>query len=101
MSWRKRAGAPQRRGEAAQLRGVGGQCQFAQALKAAQLLKQLHDIAPDQRLAAGDPYFSHPELDEGGGDSGQLLQRQQLRPRQEGHILGHTVDTAKITAIGH
>ncbi len=63
-------------------------------------LEQRHHVAPHQRLAAGDAELVGAEADERGAQPVQLLQRQHLRLRQEGHVLGHAVDAAQVAAVG-
>jgi hypothetical protein len=65
-----------------------------------ELANQPHDVAADQRLAAGEPDLAHAKVDEGRGQPAQLLQRQELGLGQEGHLLGHAVDAAEVAAVG-
>ena len=67
----------------------------------AERLEQAHDVAPDERLAAGDADFSHALFDEGGGQPVELFQRQQILLRQEMHVLRHAIDAAEVAAVGH
>ena len=86
----------------AELGAVGGQRQLVQpaALQMpAQAADQAHDIAADQRLAAGQAQLAHPHIDEGTAQPVQLLQRQHVLLRQEGHVLRHAIDAAQIAAV--
>ena len=90
-------------GELGQPRAVGGQGQLIEsaALQVArQVLDQAHDALADQGLAAGDPQLADAEPDEARGEAVELLQGQDLRLGQEGHVLGHAVDAAQVAAVG-
>ena len=63
--------------------------------------EQRHDVAPHQRLAAGQPQLAHALGDEGRAQPVEFLQRQQVGLRQERHVLGHAIDAAEIAAVGH
>ena len=70
-------------GEARQLRAVGGERQFIERAGvevARQRAHQRHHVAPDQRLAAGQPQFPHALGDEGRAQPVEFLQRQADRP---------------------
>ena len=87
----------------AELAAVGGERQLVQRAAAhvpAELLDQPHHVAPDQRLAAGEPDLAHAQADERRAQPVQLLQRQQLGLGQERHVLGHAVDAAEVAAVG-
>ena len=62
-------------------------------------VKEGHDPLAHQRLAPCDAQFLHPEIDKVGAQPIQLFQRQKFLFGQEGHILGHAINTAKVTAI--
>ena len=83
-----------------QLGGIGGQRQVAQAFDRTEVAKQLHDILPYQRFAAGDANLVDAELDEGTADAFHFFQRQQLRARHELHLFRHAVNAAQIAAVG-
>ena len=51
---------------------------------AAEAAEQHHDVATDQRLAAGDPQLAHAAADERGAQPVELFERQHLRLGQEG-----------------
>jgi hypothetical protein len=63
-------------------------------------LSTAHDVAPDQRLAAGQPQLAHAAGDEGRAQPVEFLQRQNLLLGQERHVLGHAVDAAEVAAVG-
>ncbi len=77
-----------------------GERQVPDARQGAQLFEQPDHVVPHQRLAAGDPQLGDAEPAEAAPQAGDFLQRQHLRSRQEGHILGHAVDAAQVAAIG-
>ena len=60
-----------------------------------------HDVAPHERLAAGEAQLAHPALDEDAADAVELLERQEVALRQEAHVLRHAVEAAEIAAVGH
>ena len=62
-------------------------------------MEQPHDVLAHQRLAAREPELPHALGDEGGAQAVQLLQREQVGPRQERHVLGHAIDAAEIAAV--
>ena len=61
---------------------------------------QLHDVLPHQRLAAGDAQLVDAEGSKGRDQLVQLLERQHVLARQEGHPLGHAVGAAQVASIG-
>ena len=86
------------------LRAVGGQRQLVEIAGgevARQRADERHDAAPDQRLAAGQPQLAHAARDEGAAQPVELLQREQVRLRQEVHVLGHAIDAAEVAAVRH
>ena len=90
-------------GKARQLRAVGGQRQFIERAAAEmprQRAHQRHHVAPDQRLAAGQPELAHALGDEGRAQPVEFFQRQQIGLGQEGHVLGHAVEAAQVAAVG-
>jgi hypothetical protein len=90
-------------GVSGQLGAVGGQGQLVQRAGSQmprQPLDQGHDPLADQRLAAGQPQLAHAQAHEGRGQPIQFLQRQDLRLRQEGHVLGHAIGAAQVAAVG-
>ena len=63
------------------------------------------EIAAEERLAARDPQLAHAEVDEDARDALDLLEREELAPRQEAvlvaeHLLRHAVDAAEVAAVG-
>ncbi len=90
---------PGMRGEAG---AVGGERQLVEraADLAAQAVRQIDHVAADQRLAAGQSDLAHAACDEALGDQRDLLEAEQFRPRQEGHLLRHAIAAAEIAAIG-
>ena len=89
--------------ELGQLGAVGGQGQLVQRARfqmARQALDQPHHALAHQGLAAGQAQLLRAQADEGRGDAVQLLERQHLGLRQEGHVLGHAVDAAQVAAVG-
>src|SRR5581483_5398800 len=67
---------------------------------ARQRFHERHDAAPDQRFAAGEAEFSHAARDEGAAQPIEFLEREQVRLRQEAHVLRHAIDATKVAAIG-
>ena len=97
------AGGAERPGETLELRAVGrdGELVERACLEVpAQRLKQADDVAPDERLAAGDAELSHALVDEGRAEPVELFQRQEIALRQERHVLGHAVDATEVAAVG-
>ena len=68
---------------------------------ARQRADQRHDVLADQRLAAGEPELAHAAGDEGRAEPVELLERQHVLLRQEGHVLRHAIDAAEVAAVGH
>ena len=91
----------QRRGEALELRAVGGDDQFIQPGQGAQILDEAQDIVTDKGLAPGQANLAHAQIDEGPRHPAQLLQGEHLGLGHELHSLGHAVHAAKIAAVGH
>jgi len=86
------------------LAAVGGERELLQAARAdapAQTFDQAHHIAPDQRLAARDADAVHTLGDERSTQPLQLLERQQFRLGQKGHVLRHAIDAAEVAAVRH
>ncbi len=75
--------------------------QRAAVQMAREALKQLHDVATHQRLAAGDAQLARAARHKGAAQTIQLLKRQQIALGQEIHILRHAIDAAEIAAIRH
>ena len=70
-----------------------------------ELRDQHLEVAPEERLAAGDAELLHAELDEHARDALDLLEREELTPRQEAvvvpeDLLRHAVDAAEVAAVG-
>ena len=68
---------------------------------ARQRADQRHDVLAHQRLAAGEPELAHAAGDEGRAQPVELLERQHVLLRQEGHVLRHAIDAAEVAAVGH
>src|SRR5215208_5310938 len=91
-------------GKARELRAVRRQRQLVEGAGGEvprQPGEERYDIAPHERLAAGEAQLAHPALDEDAADAVELLERQEVALRQEGHVLGHAVEAAEIAAVGH
>ena len=86
---------------AGELRAIGRERQFLQimAQPPPKRGEQVHDVAPHQRLAPGDPQLGHSARDKAGGELIKLLQRQHLCLGQELHRLGHAIGAAQVAAI--
>ena len=63
--------------------------------------EQRENIPPHERFSPRQPQALHPPADEGGAEPIQLLQRQQIRLGEEGHMLTHAILAAEITPIRH
>ncbi len=71
----------QRLGVAGQERAVGGQRDVIDPGQIGQQPDQHGQVAPEQRLAAGQAQLAYAERHEQPGQATDLLERQQLRPR--------------------
>ncbi|MNI32089.1 hypothetical protein D3C73_859890 [compost metagenome] len=87
--------------QSAQLRAIAGHHQFAQTGQRGDVAAQVDDAWADQRLAAGEADLAHTHAHEQRGQALQLLQREHLLTRQEGHGFRHAIHTAKITPVRH
>ncbi len=90
-------------GVARELRAVGRQRQLVERAAVEMPRKraeQGHDVAPHQRLAAGDAQFARSQPHEGRAQPIELLQRQHVALGQEVHVLGHAIGAAEIAAVG-
>ena len=63
-------------------------------------------VTANERFAARNPDLAHADLGEDFGHTSDLLKGQQFFSGHEGiarpeYLAGHTVDTAKIAAVGH
>ena len=58
-----------------------------------------HTIS-DERFAAGDADFVHPESDEDAGEMQNLVKRHQGSVWHERHVFGHAIDAPEIADIG-
>ena len=65
----------------------------------AEFAHQIHDILAHKRLATGQAQFLHALVDEGVAEPVHFFERQQILLRQEGHVFGHAIGAAEITAI--
>src|SRR5215211_3154298 len=91
-------------GIASELAAVGRQRQFFKRARfdmPRQRFDELHDIAPDEGLAAGEPQLSHPALDECRRNPVEFFERQYVLLRQETHVFCHAVDAAEIATVRH
>ncbi len=91
-------------GEANQLRSVCRERQLLQRSRlevARQGADQRHHVAADQRFATCQPQLAHTLGDECRAQTIKLLQREQIRLRQESHVFGHAVKAAKVATIRH
>src|SRR5690606_3541036 len=64
-----------------ELRSIGGQRELVERSAPempAEVLEELHDVLPHQRLAAGEPKLTHPQADECAAKAIQLLEGQHL-----------------------
>ena len=87
-----------------ELAAVGRQGEFFQRAAVemfSETAEQRHHVLAHQRLAARQAQLLDAATDEGSAQTLQLLERQHLRLGQEGHVLGHAVDAAKVAAIRH
>ena len=62
--------------------------------------EQRHDVAPHERLAAGEAELSDAEPDEGAAYPVELLKGEQFGFRQKRHLFRHAIDAAEVAAIG-
>ena len=94
---------------ARQQRAVGGQGQVERLVfhgaQGREQGDQPFQVAPQQRLAAGQPDLAHAMADEDPRHAGDLLEAQQRRLRQEGialveDFLRHAVAAAEVAAVG-
>ena len=91
-------------GVARELAAVGRQGQLVERAGLevpAERAEQGHDVAPHQRLAAGQAQLPDAEPDEGAAHPVELLEGQQLRLRQKVHLFRHAIDAAEVAAVGH
>ena len=86
------AGVRERLGLGCEQRAVGRQCQVDP--KCGEHRDQALDVAPHERLAAGDPQFRHPEIDRGAGDALDLLEAEQLAAGEERVVAAEDVPWA-------
>src|SRR5688572_329386 len=68
-------------------------------------LDETLDVATDERLATGETDLLHAEADEDADETLDLLERQDLGPREELEILAedllrHAIDAAEIAPVG-
>ena len=87
-----------------QERGVRRQRDVESSSSAASMRDQQLEIAAEERLAAGDAELPHAEVDEHARDALDLLEREELAPRQEPvlaaeDLLRHAVDAAEVAAV--
>ena len=107
---RRRPAVGQRTGERAQGGPVRRQGQVDLAAVGPPDGRQHRDevgqVAPDERLATGDPQLLDAERHEGPGDPLDLLEAQDLVARQERvvlpeDLLGHAIGAPEVAPVGH
>src|SRR5262249_24424632 len=80
---------------------VGRQREILQRALRRELANQTVQIAPHQRLAAGQTHFVEAALDERIDERRNLFERQQTLARKPDVVVfGHAVAAAQIAAIG-
>src|SRR5579872_6727965 len=62
--------------------------------------EKAHDVAPHQRLAAGQAQLPDAEADKRAANPVQLFQGQKLPLGQEAHLFRHAIDAAEVAAVG-
>src|SRR5207245_9163153 len=67
---------------------------------AAERAEQGHDVAPHQRLTAGQAELLDAEPDEGATHAVELFEGQELRFRQKNHLFRHAIDAAEVATVG-
>jgi hypothetical protein len=90
--------------EAVELGAVRGEGEFLERPRlemARHGAEEGHDVPADERLAPGDAQLLHAHADEGRAEAVELLEREEVLLRQEGHVLGHAVDAAEVAAVRH
>ena len=92
-------------GLAGEQAAVGGQGDVVDAVDLGQHRDQALDVAPQERLSAGQPQLAHARAGEHAGQPRDLLEREQLRAAQELEVmpedlLGHAVDAAEVAPVG-
>ncbi len=90
-------------GVARELRAVGRQRQLVERAAGQMPRKraeQGHDVAPHQRLAAGDAQLARSQPHEGRAQPIELLEGKHVALGQEVHVLGHAIGAAEIAAVG-
>ena len=98
-----KSGARQRWSLRSEERAVGGQCHFHVQLR--QHLHQAIQVAPHQRLAAGEADLLHAEADEHAREPRDLLEAEDRLVRQEAvarveHVARHAVRATEVAAVG-
>src|SRR5687768_4238737 len=63
--------------------------------------KEGHDVAPHERLAAGEAELAHAALDEHRAEAVELLEGEEVALREEMHVLRHAVEAAEVAAVRH
>jgi hypothetical protein len=89
-----------------QARAVRRDRQILGAVQLGKTCDDLDDIAPQQRLAAGQPQLLYAELEKDARDALDLAGRQPVRARQELMVLAedlgrHAIRAAVIAAVDH
>lgn len=91
----------QRRGELREARPVGRQGEFVEPGQARDALDERRQAGAHERLAAREPDPAHAERDARPRESGERVERQHVRARQESHVLRHAVHATKVAPVRH
>lgn len=91
----------QRRGELREARPVGRQGEFVEPGQARDALDERRQAGAHERLAAREPDPAHAERDERPRESGERVERQHVRARQESHVLRHAVHATEVAPVRH
>ena len=92
---------PERLRQRGQQDAVGRQADVLDARDRGDLRDQPRQVAADQRLAPGQPDLVDPQRHHDPHEPLDLLEAQELAPRQELRILRHAVDAADVAPIRH
>src|SRR5215468_3039815 len=96
------SGGPQRTRLLGEQDPVGRQGQIAKLRLVRQEADQRRQVAPQERLAAGEPDLVDAEIHEDVDERAELLEVEDLLARQPDVVLlGHAVAAAQVAAVGH
>ena len=96
------AGGAERGRLGGQQDAVGRQRQVPDGRPGRQRRDERREIAPEERLAAGQPHAIDAEVAEGVGDGADFLEREQRILRQPRIVrLRHAVEAAQVAPVGH